>query len=67
LHESPLSTGGDFFVGGGIGVDGDNVPCVEEVGKVAETAEGDVDYVVGAAGATFDPDWEGELVCVELG
>ena len=40
---------------------------MEEVEKVAETAEDDVDYAVGAAGATFDPDWEGALVCVELG
>ena len=35
---------------------------MEELGKVAETAKGDVDYVVSAAGATFDPDWEGALV-----
>jgi len=37
------------------------------LGKVAEIAEGDVDYAAGAAGATFDRDWEGELVGVELG
>jgi hypothetical protein len=35
-------------VRGGIEVEGGNVPCVEEVGKVAETAEGDVDYAVGS-------------------
>jgi hypothetical protein len=30
---------------------------VEEVGKIAEAAEGDVDYAVGVADAMFDPDW----------
>lgn len=30
---------------------------MEEVGKVVEIAEGDVDYAAGAAGATFDLDW----------
>lgn len=64
---TPPSTSGDFFVCGGIEVGGGNVPCVEEVGKVAEIAEDDVDYAVGAADAMFDPDWEGALVCGELG
>jgi hypothetical protein len=50
---TPLSTSGDFFVWGGIEVGGGDVPCVEEVGKVAEIAEGDVDYAVGAADAMF--------------
>ena len=48
-------------------IGGDNVPFVEKVGEVAGTAESEVDYAVGAADAAFHPDWEGALVCVELG
>ena len=41
----------------GIGVFGDDVPCVEEAGEVAEGAEGEVDEGVGGADADFDPDY----------
>lgn len=35
----------------------DDVPCVEETGDVAKTAEGEVDNGVSSANAHLDPDW----------
>ena len=54
---------GDSLVVGvvviGLWVFEDNVPCVEETGDVAETAEGKVDDRVGRADSHLDPDcWE---------
>ena len=43
----------------GFGVEGDDVPGVEEAGDVAEGAEEDVDEAVGGADAGFDPDGDG--------
>ena len=43
----------------GFGVEGDDVPGVEEAGDVAEGAEEDVDEGVGGADAGFDPDGDG--------
>ena len=40
----------------GIGELGDDVPCVEEAGNVAKNEEQDVDYRVGGADSTLDPD-----------
>lgn len=39
-------------------VDGDDVPCVQEAGEVAEHAEEDIDEGVRGADARFDPDCE---------
>ena len=43
----------------GFGVEGDDVPGVEEAGYVAEGAEEDVDEGVGGADAGFDPYGDG--------
>ena len=43
----------------GFGVEGDDVPGVEEAGDVAEGTEEDVDEAVGGADAGFDPDGYG--------
>ena len=40
----------------GLGVEGDDVPGVEEAGNVAKGTEEDVDEAVGGADAGFDPD-----------
>lgn len=50
---------GLVFVVVGFGVEGDDVPGVEEAGDVAEGAEEDVDEAVGGADARFDPDGDG--------
>ena len=50
---------GLVFVIVGFGVEGDDVPGVEEAGDVAEGAEEDVDEAVGGADAGFDPDGDG--------
>lgn len=50
---------GLVFVVVGFGVEGDDVPGVQEAGDVAEGAEEDVDEAVGGADAGFDPDSDG--------
>lgn len=40
-----------------LGVLEDDVPCVEETGDVAKTAESEVDNGVSSANAHLDPDW----------
>lgn len=45
-----------FVLVGWLGVFGDDVPCVQQAGDVAEDAEEDVDEGVGAADAALDPD-----------
>lgn len=50
---------GLVFVVVGFGVEGDDVPGVQEAGDVAEGAEEDVDEAVGGADAGFDPDGDG--------
>ena len=50
---------GLVFIVVGFGVEGDDVPGVDEAGDVAEGAKEDVDEAVSGADAGFDPDGDG--------
>ena len=47
------------FVIVGFGVEGDDVPGMQQAGNVAEGAEKDVDEAVSGADAGFDPNGDG--------
>lgn len=50
---------GLVFIVVGFGVEGDDVPGVDQAGDVAEGAQEDVDEAVSGADAGFDPDGDG--------
>lgn len=62
LGRTVMAGGRGFWVEGLVvvivcfGIEGDNVPGVQEAGEVAERAEQNVDDRVGGADAAFDPD-----------